>query len=221
MQVRWRTWKTDRHTTSGSQDADISTADRAPRPVGRLRRPRRRGRCCASSAGTASRASGTRNGSCPSWRRARFPGPALIVAGAVLLTHGRSALAAARVEELYGLLVAAEPTDAERSEQAAVVLLLAVSGEPPTVPGARCGTARTARWSRGSPPWCRWTRGCWRAGSWARARSVSRPRPSGRPRWSGDERFPDVRPHAGRASSAARRRSPGSGWSSPTGRPGC
>jgi hypothetical protein len=37
-----------------------------------------------------------------------IPGAALIVAAAVLLTHGRSALAAARVEELYGLLVAAE-----------------------------------------------------------------------------------------------------------------
>ncbi|MFH8797389.1 hypothetical protein [Streptomyces sp. NPDC017941] len=33
------------------------------------------------------------------------PGAALIVAGAVLLAHGRGALAAARVEELYGLLV--------------------------------------------------------------------------------------------------------------------
>lgn len=40
------------------------------------------------------------------------PGAALIVAGAVLLTHGRSALAAARVEELYGLLVATEPAPA-------------------------------------------------------------------------------------------------------------
>ena len=41
-----------------------------------------------------------------------IPGAALIIAGAVLLTHGREALAAARVEELYGLLVAAEPTEA-------------------------------------------------------------------------------------------------------------
>ena len=40
------------------------------------------------------------------------PGAALIIAGSVLLTHGRGALAAARVEELYGLLVAAEPADA-------------------------------------------------------------------------------------------------------------
>ncbi|MEU6824706.1 hypothetical protein ABZ921_29085 [Streptomyces atriruber] len=40
------------------------------------------------------------------------PGAALIVAGALLLTHGRSALAAARVEELYGLLVATEPVAA-------------------------------------------------------------------------------------------------------------
>lgn len=35
------------------------------------------------------------------------PGGALIVAGAVLLSHGRDARAAARMEELYGLLVAA------------------------------------------------------------------------------------------------------------------
>ncbi|MET7351248.1 hypothetical protein [Streptomyces mirabilis] len=62
------------------------------------------------------------------------PGAALIVAGAVLLTHGRNALAAARVEELYGLLVAAEPADAERPEQAAVAPL-AVSGELLMVPG--------------------------------------------------------------------------------------
>jgi hypothetical protein len=62
------------------------------------------------------------------------PGAALIVAGAVLLTHGRNALAAARVEELYGLLVAAEPADAEASGQTAVAPL-AVSGELLMVPG--------------------------------------------------------------------------------------
>jgi hypothetical protein len=62
------------------------------------------------------------------------PGAALIVAGAVLLTHGRSALAASRVEELYGLLVAAEPADAEASGQTAVAPL-AVSGELLMVPG--------------------------------------------------------------------------------------
>ncbi|WP_069886427.1 hypothetical protein, partial [Streptomyces luteocolor] len=39
------------------------------------------------------------------------PGAALIVAGAVLLAHGRSTLAAARVEELYGLLVTTEPAE--------------------------------------------------------------------------------------------------------------
>lgn len=39
------------------------------------------------------------------------PGAALIVAGAVLLAHGRGALAAARVEELYGLLVAVDGQD--------------------------------------------------------------------------------------------------------------
>ncbi|MFI7404613.1 hypothetical protein ACIBW9_29745 [Streptomyces sp. NPDC049541] len=62
------------------------------------------------------------------------PGAALIVAGSVLLTHGRGALAAARVEELYGLLVAAEPADADDSRQAAA-LPLAVSGELLMVPG--------------------------------------------------------------------------------------
>ncbi|MBW8820868.1 MAG: hypothetical protein JF598_22300 [Streptomyces sp.] len=62
------------------------------------------------------------------------PGAALIVAGAVLLTHGRGALAAARVEELYGLLVAAEPADAEESGTAAGAPL-AVSGDLLMVPG--------------------------------------------------------------------------------------
>ncbi|MDI3388837.1 hypothetical protein QIS99_21960 [Streptomyces sp. B-S-A8] len=38
-----------------------------------------------------------------------LPGSALIVAGAVLLVGGRNALATARVEELYELLVAADP----------------------------------------------------------------------------------------------------------------
>lgn len=62
------------------------------------------------------------------------PGAALIIAGAVLLTHGRNALAAARVEELYGLLVAAEPADADESGQA-VTAPVAVSGELLMVPG--------------------------------------------------------------------------------------
>jgi hypothetical protein len=62
------------------------------------------------------------------------PGAALIVAGAVLLTHGRGALAAARVEELYGLLVAAEPAEAKESVAAAGVPL-AVSGDLLMVPG--------------------------------------------------------------------------------------
>jgi hypothetical protein len=58
------------------------------------------------------------------------PGAALIIAGAVLLTHGRGALAAARVEELYGLLVAAGPADAQ-----AAPAPLAVSGDLLMVPG--------------------------------------------------------------------------------------
>ncbi|MFG2376199.1 hypothetical protein ACGFY9_32600 [Streptomyces sp. NPDC048504] len=63
-----------------------------------------------------------------------IPGAALIVAAAVLLTHGRSALAAARVEELYGLLVAAEPAEAEESARAAAAPV-AVSGDLLMVPG--------------------------------------------------------------------------------------
>ena len=63
-----------------------------------------------------------------------IPGAALIVAGAVLLTHGRSALATARVEELYALLVAAEPDDAEESAEAAAAPL-AVGGDLLMVPG--------------------------------------------------------------------------------------
>ncbi|WP_405878809.1 hypothetical protein OG762_09330 [Streptomyces sp. NBC_01136] len=66
------------------------------------------------------------------------PGAALIIAGAVLLAHGRNASAAARVEELYGLLVAAEPADADESGQAAVAPV-AVSGDLLMVPG---GTLR-------------------------------------------------------------------------------
>jgi hypothetical protein len=57
------------------------------------------------------------------------PGAALIIAGAVLLTHGRGALAAARVEELYGLLVAAEPADAEQQPGQAATTPVAVSGD--------------------------------------------------------------------------------------------
>jgi hypothetical protein len=63
-----------------------------------------------------------------------IPGAALIVAGSVLLTHGRNALAAARVEELYGLLVATEPAEAEEPGRAASAPL-AVSGDLLMVPG--------------------------------------------------------------------------------------
>ncbi|MEV0122864.1 hypothetical protein AB0I16_15180 [Streptomyces sp. NPDC050703] len=41
------------------------------------------------------------------------PGAALLIAGAVLYTHGRSALAASRVEELYTLLVTTEQPPSE------------------------------------------------------------------------------------------------------------
>jgi hypothetical protein len=66
------------------------------------------------------------------------PGAALIIAGAVLLTQGRTASAAARVEELYALLVAAEPADAEQPGQErgqAASAPLAVSGDLLMVPG--------------------------------------------------------------------------------------
>ncbi|MFH0521931.1 hypothetical protein ACHBTE_32775 [Streptomyces sp. M41] len=66
------------------------------------------------------------------------PGAALIIAGAVLLAQGRGALAAARVEELYGLLVAAEPADAAESGPSAAAPL-AVSPDLLMVPG---GTLR-------------------------------------------------------------------------------
>lgn len=62
-----------------------------------------------------------------------IPGAALIIAGAVLLTHARGALAAARVEELHSLLVAAEPADAE--EPGGAAMPLAVSGDLLMVPG--------------------------------------------------------------------------------------
>jgi hypothetical protein len=65
------------------------------------------------------------------------PGAALIVAGAVLLAHGRGAIAAARVEELYGLLVAAGPDDAPDGTGTGpgTPAPLAVSGELRMVPG--------------------------------------------------------------------------------------
>ncbi|MBN0047241.1 hypothetical protein JS756_24660 [Streptomyces actuosus] len=63
-----------------------------------------------------------------------IPGAALIVAGAVLLTHGRSHVAAARVEELYGLLVEAGPAGPEDAAPATGAPL-AVSGEKLMVPG--------------------------------------------------------------------------------------
>ncbi|MEU6376147.1 hypothetical protein [Streptomyces sp. NPDC046909] len=61
------------------------------------------------------------------------PGAALIIAGAVLLAHGRTTIAALRVEELYGLLVATEPTDTEVSGPATAPL--AVSADLLMVPG--------------------------------------------------------------------------------------
>jgi hypothetical protein len=67
-----------------------------------------------------------------------IPGAALIVSGAMLLAHGRNSVAAARVEELYGLLVAAGPDDAGQAAAEtgqAALAPLAVSGELLMVPG--------------------------------------------------------------------------------------
>ncbi|MFF3271456.1 hypothetical protein ACFYWU_11060 [Streptomyces chrestomyceticus] len=75
-----------------------------------------------------------------------IPGAALIIAGAVLVARGDQGLAAARVEELYGLLVAygADDTDAAAGggEPAATGGTAAVregrdteAGPPLTVPG--------------------------------------------------------------------------------------
>ncbi|MFE4700323.1 hypothetical protein ACFRIC_24975 [Streptomyces sp. NPDC056738] len=61
------------------------------------------------------------------------PGAALIVAGSVLLTHGRNASATARVEELYGLLVAAGSAEEEPGPAAAVAP--AAAGDLLMVPG--------------------------------------------------------------------------------------
>ncbi|GGW69584.1 hypothetical protein [Streptomyces griseoloalbus] len=63
-----------------------------------------------------------------------IPGAALIIAGAVLLAQGRGAVAAARVEELYGLLVTAEPAGADARGPAADAPV-AVGGEMLRVPG--------------------------------------------------------------------------------------
>ncbi|MFD7818194.1 hypothetical protein ACFV6E_35590 [Streptomyces sp. NPDC059785] len=62
------------------------------------------------------------------------PGAALIVAGAVLLAQGRGAAAAARAEELYGLLVAAGPAGSGEAEPP-VTAAVAVSAELAMVPG--------------------------------------------------------------------------------------
>lgn len=59
------------------------------------------------------------------------PGAALIIAGAVLFTHGRSTLATARVEELYELLVTAGSAPATAERPAPV----ATSGASLMIPG--------------------------------------------------------------------------------------
>ncbi|MFE9775491.1 hypothetical protein ACFYOV_28210 [Streptomyces sp. NPDC005931] len=62
------------------------------------------------------------------------PGAALIIAGAVLLAHGRGTVAATRVEELYGLLVEARPTGTGESGRPGGTPL-AVSARTLMVPG--------------------------------------------------------------------------------------
>ncbi|NGN67337.1 hypothetical protein G5C51_25965 [Streptomyces sp. A7024] len=61
-----------------------------------------------------------------------IPGAALIIAGAILLARGDQGLAAARVEELYGLLVA---SDAEPEAEAAPVARANAADGCLTVPG--------------------------------------------------------------------------------------
>ncbi|MEU6685536.1 hypothetical protein [Streptomyces sp. NPDC046832] len=63
------------------------------------------------------------------------PGAALIIAGAVLLARGRDSIAAARVEELYGLLVEDGPAEPEATTGRAALAPLAVSGDLLMVPG--------------------------------------------------------------------------------------
>ena len=66
------------------------------------------------------------------------PGAALIVAGAVLLAHGRGTAGAVRPEELYGLLTAAAPDTAGSGDTGgapAAAAPVAVSGETLMVPG--------------------------------------------------------------------------------------
>ncbi|MEI5099762.1 hypothetical protein RB200_15780 [Streptomyces sp. PmtG] len=63
------------------------------------------------------------------------PGAALIIAGAILLAHGRSALAAARVEELYALLVTVEGQEQAAAGADGVTAPAATSREPRAVPG--------------------------------------------------------------------------------------
>ncbi|GGS01173.1 hypothetical protein GCM10010252_44680 [Streptomyces aureoverticillatus] len=65
------------------------------------------------------------------------PGAALIVAGAVLLAHGRGALAAARVEELYGLLVAVEGPDPAAGHAERAAAPVATSDDLLIVPGGK------------------------------------------------------------------------------------
>ncbi|POX47321.1 hypothetical protein C3489_29955 [Streptomyces sp. Ru71] len=61
------------------------------------------------------------------------PGAALIVAGAMLIGHGQGARAAARMEELYGLLVSSEAAEDETGGPATGPV--AVSGRMLMVPG--------------------------------------------------------------------------------------
>ncbi|GHE94166.1 hypothetical protein GCM10018785_69770 [Streptomyces longispororuber] len=63
------------------------------------------------------------------------PGAALIVAGAVLLAHGRGALATSRVEELYALLVTAEGQDPAAAGAERVPAPVATGDELRALPG--------------------------------------------------------------------------------------
>lgn len=98
------------------------------------------------------------------------PGAALIVAGSVLLTHGGNAAAAARVEELYALLVAADADDPADESGRTADLPVAGGGELLIVPG---GTL----WHRADCPLVTGKSEAVPVGSWRRADGQLRPCP--------------------------------------------
>ena len=78
-----------------------------------------RARCCASLGWYGVSGERYAERQLPYLASCTVPGAALIIAGRGPARPRPEALAAARVEELYGLLVAAEPADAEAPRHAA------------------------------------------------------------------------------------------------------